>query len=498
VTLDAFTADYHAGKEPYPSTTDLSMNVFSAWNDSFVWFAFAVTDDVIVEDSSTLWQDDEIELGIDGLNDHIAHWYEDDHQYLFTADGRSSDFGQRVPYAITFAVLRVLGGWNVEVRIPRSELGFANTPLLVNQIVGLNLGIHDDDDGGNYDTHLIWSGNSTNNSQNYGELVLSGSTHAFQRATPTPTFTSIPSPTPTPTSTSVPAPDNDNIDRATFISVSTASFATTYTENTSGATTTPNDPNLECVSRQGYHTVWYRITPLVNSRLTVDTFGSDYDTVLAIWTGKRGGLNSIGCNDDSGGQSQSRLVVDVQAGVSYFIEIAGFSAESAGELVLNVYSVPSVPTATPTPTIMFTPTLTPTNTPVLQFIPWLPIRYLACDGYEPNDDKSQNPWGPLHSGRAYRAKLCSGDLADNYYFDATTTDDVQIRLQLPAKLIGHTAIWLYAQNNLNKTVCGTGPVSVVDYNKTCHITHAGRYIINLYTDGVTDNVHSYTLWVVYR
>ncbi len=495
VTLNASTADYHAGKEPYPSTTDLSMNVFSAWNDSFVWFAFAVTDDVIVEDSTSLWKDDEIELGIDGLNDHEAHWFEDDHQYLFTANGRDSDFGQRTPTAITFAVRRVLGGWNVEVRIPRSELGFASTPLLVNQIIGFNLGLHDDDDGGDYDTHLIWRGNSTNNSQDYGKLILSGLTYAFQ-ATPTPEPTVIPTVTPTPTPTSMPAPDNDDIDRATYISVSAASFASTYTEKTSGATTAADDPNLECVSGQRYHSVWYRITPLVNSRLTIDTFGSQYDTVLAVWTGKRGALHSVGCNDDSDGQSQSRLAVDVRAGTVYYIEIVGFSVESYGNLTFNVYSVPSVSTATPTPTAMFTPT--PTNTPALQFIPWLPVRHFVCGAYEPNNNRYQNPWGPLLTGYSYNAMLCAKDPEDNYYFDTTTTDNVQISLQLPSKLVSHTAIWLYAQSDLNKTVCGTGPVTVADYSKTCHITHTGRYIINIYTDGVVDNVHPYILRMTYR
>ncbi len=483
VTLNASSADYHAGKEPYPSTTDLSMNVFAAWNDSFVWFAFAVTDDVVVEDSTSLWKDDEIELGIDGLNDRQAHWYEDDHQYLFTADGRDSDFGQRTPNDITFAARMVSGGWNVEVRIPRSELGFASTPLIVNQIIGFNLGIHDDDDGGDYETHLIWSGNSTNSSKNYGSLILGGLTHDFQA---TPTFT------PTPTSTPVPTPANDDMDKATTVSVSSASFASTYTQNTTGATVAVDDPYFACVSRQGYHTVWYRITPLVNSRLTIDTFGSNYDTILAVWTGPRGLLSSVGCNDDSGSGAQSRVVADVYPGVTYYIEIAGFRTDSYGNLTLNVSSNTTVPTTTPTPTF------TPTPKTIRQFIPWLPVCFLACDGYEPNNNISWNPWGPLYSGWFYRAKLCAGDPEDNYYFDTTTANDVQIHIRLPDALIGHFSIWLYAQNDLSRPLCGTGPVTMTDYSKDCPITHAGRYIVHLYTDGAADNVHSYTLWVVYR
>ena len=119
------------------------------------------------------------------------------------------------------------------------------------------------------------------------------------------------------------------------------------------------------------------------------------------------------------------------------------------------------------------------------------------DLYEPNDDRYTNPWGPLVSGQSYQAKICTATDEDYYYFDVTTTDPVQLHLQLPSSLVNHVSIWLYAQSNLSTPICGTGPVPTANYNETCPISHAGRYIVRLYTDGASDNTNPYTLRVTF-
>lgn len=52
-------------------------------------------------------------------------------------------------------------------------------------------------------------------------------------------------------------------------------------------------------------TVWFRFTPSVPGVFTIDTSGSDYDTVVAAYL-EGDTLTSIGCNDDHG-SPQSRL-----------------------------------------------------------------------------------------------------------------------------------------------------------------------------------------------
>jgi hypothetical protein len=67
----------------------------------------------------------------------------------------------------------------------------------------------------------------------------------------------------------------------------------------------------------------------------VDTFGSDYDTVLTAYTGTDPtALTEVACNDQSSGGNQSLIVFPVSAGVTYSIEVSSFFS-GGGNLVLN-------------------------------------------------------------------------------------------------------------------------------------------------------------------
>ena len=91
-------------------------------------FAVHVHDDAIVSDSGDVWDDDQVELAIDGLRDLLSGGL-DDHQFTVNADGRVTDRGAANP-PIEAAARPVTGGWDVEVRIPAvmlyiGALGFA-------------------------------------------------------------------------------------------------------------------------------------------------------------------------------------------------------------------------------------------------------------------------------------------------------------------------------------------------------------------------------------
>jgi len=132
---------------------------------------------------------------------------------------------------------------------------------------------------------------------------------------------------------------NDDFDYP--IIVYTASYSTT--QNVSTATTAEDDPDVPCAGvrpdAQLYYTIWYQFTPLSDGELIVDTFGSTgLDTVLAIWTGERGSLTSVGCNDDYNFPTnvQSRVQIPITEGELYYIEIAGNSLASVGTWTLNL------------------------------------------------------------------------------------------------------------------------------------------------------------------
>lgn len=131
-----------------------------------------------------------------------------------------------------------------------------------------------------------------------------------------------------------PSVDNDDFDSPIVVS----SMPYMHTQSVEWATTADDDPVFSCASGQRHQSVWYQYTPSLNGRLSISTVGSDYDTVLAIWTGARGSLTSIWCNDDGAGL-QSQLEDSVTAGTPYFIEVASFDG-LGGSLTLTMDMVP--------------------------------------------------------------------------------------------------------------------------------------------------------------
>ncbi len=78
------------------------------------------------------------------------------------------------------------------------------------------------------------------------------------------------------------------------------------------------------------YTVWYRFTG-TGSPMTIDTAGSDFDTVLATYTGSAGALTPVpdGCVDDTptppfGRTLQGSVTIPTTAGITYFVQIGGF------------------------------------------------------------------------------------------------------------------------------------------------------------------------------
>jgi hypothetical protein len=168
IELTRYTAYTFVGT--IEDTNDLSSLIRSGWDDQHVYFAIQVTDDVVIADSTDVWRDDGVEIGLDGLNDDYA-WGWDDHQYAIVVDGRQTDRGTATS-DINAAVYRYEGGYNIEVAIPMSKL-IGGSPIS-GTVMGFTIGLHDDDDGGSWDAYLIWQGTNTSSSpQEFGDLLFS-------------------------------------------------------------------------------------------------------------------------------------------------------------------------------------------------------------------------------------------------------------------------------------------------------------------------------------
>ena len=140
-----------------------------------------------------------------------------------------------------------------------------------------------------------------------------------------------------------PAPANDNFPAAILISGATGTVSGTNV----GATGESGEPDHAGVTGTGRRSVWFNWVPTASSQITFNTSGSNYDTVLGIYTGSAvGSLTLIGANDDvqTGVITHSTVTFSAVAGTTYRIAVDGFQSDT-GNFVLNW----SGPQPTPTP-----------------------------------------------------------------------------------------------------------------------------------------------------
>ncbi len=130
-----------------------------------------------------------------------------------------------------------------------------------------------------------------------------------------------------------PAP-NDDLDAA--ISIETIPFSSTV--STFDATTAADDPAINCGApdpTEQSHSAWYRFQVGSSQMVRISTYGSNYDTVLAIFTGERGELVQTACADNGLGE-QSSIILAAEAGTTYWIEAVQYGDGGGGELRLSV------------------------------------------------------------------------------------------------------------------------------------------------------------------
>jgi hypothetical protein len=123
------------------------------------------------------------------------------------------------------------------------------------------------------------------------------------------------------------APANDNFANAVAITGAGGSIAGTNVDATAelGEPAHAGDgPNAS---------VWYRWSAPASGTTTIDLCGSDFDTLLAVYTGSTvGSLTAVASNDDSldsaCGYGSSRVTFDAVAGTAYSIAVDGFNGDT--------------------------------------------------------------------------------------------------------------------------------------------------------------------------
>ena len=128
-------------------------------------------------------------------------------------------------------------------------------------------------------------------------------------------------------------PANDNFASATVL---VGPSGSTNASNI-GASREAGEPNI--TGNAGGESIWYSWTAPANLTVTFNTVGSDFDTLLGIYTGTAvNALTLVGENDNFGSVLQSSVTFVATAGVTYYIAVDGYNAgggASQGTVVLN-------------------------------------------------------------------------------------------------------------------------------------------------------------------
>jgi hypothetical protein len=146
------------------------------WNSTYLYVGVSVTDANLFDDSANDWDDDGVEIYIDGANNGGTTYDANDRQYI-KAYNSTTLFANGNATGVLHGTANIAGGYTAEVAIPWSNLGI--TPS-ANLTIGFDVANNDDDDGAGRDNQQVWWGtvNNFSNPSGFGDLILSSETLA--------------------------------------------------------------------------------------------------------------------------------------------------------------------------------------------------------------------------------------------------------------------------------------------------------------------------------
>lgn len=146
------------------SESDLSANFEISWDYFFLYIYATIEDDQIIGDSADPWEDDGLEVYIDGGNEKGSSYDANDHQFIFKISDPNTVYhhshGAINPEGIEYALTSAPGVSYVELKIDLIYLiGILSQD---DGNIGIDIHVNDDDDGGQRETKLTWSAQSDN------------------------------------------------------------------------------------------------------------------------------------------------------------------------------------------------------------------------------------------------------------------------------------------------------------------------------------------------
>jgi Ca2+-binding RTX toxin-like protein len=104
-----------------------------------------------------------------------------------------------------------------------------------------------------------------------------------------------------------------------------------HSTSTVEATLEPGEPQPVCTDSTE-RTVWYEYTPSADQVVAVDTTGSDFDTIVVVYSGSSfPDMDTVACADDRFSSIRARTVFAAEAGTTYLLQAGGY-VDAAGTL----------------------------------------------------------------------------------------------------------------------------------------------------------------------
>ena len=138
----------------------------------------------------------------------------------------------------------------------------------------------------------------------------------------------------------VPAPNDDFADAEVLLDPLPIAVDGRNDDTVGGSGSTKEAGEPDHAGDAGGASVWYTWTPDTTQRVAIATRGSDFDTLLAVYTGDTvGGLVEVASNDDATFSAGSVVEFEAQAGTTYRIAVDG-NGGAFGNFPLSIEASP--------------------------------------------------------------------------------------------------------------------------------------------------------------
>jgi xyloglucan-specific exo-beta-1,4-glucanase len=136
--------------------SDCSASYKALWDSTNLYVLIDVTDNTKINESVNAWDDDSVELYLDGGNNKTTAYDANDRQYVYGwGDATVIEGGGRSTTGVTFAKADPTSTtYRIETKIPWSTLGVT---AAANNLIGIDVHVDDDDDNGARDGKVIWN-----------------------------------------------------------------------------------------------------------------------------------------------------------------------------------------------------------------------------------------------------------------------------------------------------------------------------------------------------